>query len=98
MKISFKSVILYKYPNSKMRDIVKDLESSSPNRSSKYWTSVSVDREKDSSDLLVLTGSDLKFAVRNKKDNQSVQDYILANLDRYIKKAEVFDTRIHKGI
>ena len=90
MNVSFKGVYLLKYPNSALRNQVKELEESSPNGNGKFWTSVKIDKDKTSSDLLVICGLDLEDAQDNAK-GKSVKSYIKSNIDEYIQKAKIYD-------
>lgn len=93
MNISFKRVVLLRYPNTSQRNKVKSLENHSYNGNGNYWTSVPINIDKTNSDLLLITGLDLECAIENKKDNQTVSQYIRKNLDKYIKIAEIHDFR-----
>lgn len=92
MKISFNGIHLLKYPCRAARDSVKELEENSPNGQGKFWTSVAIDNDK-SSDLLILSGLDLESAIENMDDNQSIDEFVKENADRYIQKAKVYDYR-----
>ena len=91
MKISFKGVNLLKYPNRKLRDKVKELEETSNNGNGDFWTSVKIDSNQGSSDLLLVYGFDLEEAKDNSEGKMSVEDYLKANAQHYIKKAKVYD-------
>ena len=93
MQVSFRGIQLQKYPNRSMRDKVKALESKSLNGNGDFWTSVKIDKDKNSSDLLLISGLDLEAAIENMDDNQTVAEYIKENADSYIKRAEVRDYR-----
>ena len=93
MQVSFRGIQLLKYPNRSMRDKVKALESKSSNGNGDFWTSVKIDKDKNSSDLLLISGLDLEAAIENMDDNQTVSEYIKENADSYIKRAEVHDYR-----
>lgn len=95
MNISFKGIYCYKYSNSSVRNAVKELENQSNNGNGKFWTSVKIDKDKKSSDLLVVCGLDLEEAYEKAAAKKiSVRDYIKANADSYIEKAKICDYTI----
>ena len=93
MKISFNGIQLLRYSNPATRNEAKALEEESPNGHGGFWTSVALDKDKNSSDLLILSGFDLESAIENMGDNQTVDEYVRENSDRLVKKAKVYDYR-----
>ena len=93
MKVSFNGIYYYKYPNRAKRDEVKSLEETSNNGNGNFWTMVTIDKDKSSSDLLLITGLDLENAIENMDENQTVDEYIRENSDKYIQNARIYDNR-----
>ncbi|MBQ7449836.1 hypothetical protein IJS77_00325 [bacterium] len=93
MKVSFNGIYYYKYSNKAKRDEVKSLEDVSVDGKGKFWTMIPIDKDKNSSDLILLTGLDLEDAIDSKGKNQTLDEYVKENSDVFIQKAKIYDNR-----